>query len=142
MNGKKIFKIILLSVVAFLILNAIYVGYEKIQCRRMIDAIENNDIEKLERILKVSNPNCTTRTNVVAVLAQVTGYTPLGEACKVGNFEMVKLLVENGADVNYVPGQTLASPVGFAVESDSTDNLKIVKYYRKCDRYSALAKHS
>ena len=128
MASKKIFRIILLSVVAFLILNAIYVGYEKIQCRRMINAIENNDIEKLERILKFSNPNCTTEAAMVSAMSQTGRYTPLGEACKTGDFEMVKLLVENGADVNYVPSYTIASPVGFAVESDSTDNLKIVKY--------------
>lgn len=101
MKGKKIFRIILLSVAAFLLLNALYVSYEKIQCRRMINAIENNDIEKLERILKFSNPNCTTEAAMVSAMSQTGRYTPLGEACKTGDFEMVKLLVENGADVNY-----------------------------------------
>ena len=128
MASKKIFRIILLSVVAFLILNAIYVCYGMIQCNRMIDAIRGNDIEKLERVLKVSNPNCVSDALIPTAISESGRYTPLGEACKGGNFEMVKLLVENGADVNYAPLLTETSPLGFAAESESIDNLKIVKY--------------
>ena len=130
METKKIFKIILIliAVVLFLALNMISVFYGKIQCNRMIDAIENNDITKLESILNFSNPNCTTITIVKSMLTQELRHTPLGTACDEGNFEMVKLLVEDGADVNYVPRNTLASPLGFAVRSNSIDNLKIVEY--------------
>ena len=128
MKIKKIFKIILIAIAALLILNALYVGYEKIQCNRMIDAITNNDIEKLESILKVSNPNCVTGTIVKSVIHGKIRHTPLGQACDEGNFDMVKLLLESGADVNYVPIDTFTSPLGFAVRSDSDDNLKIVKF--------------
>ncbi len=128
MNGKKIFKIILLTIATFLLLSAMYVGYEKIQCNRMIDAIRENDIEKLESILKFANPNCVSDALIPTAMSENERYTPLGEACKVGDFEMVKLLVENGADVNYAPILTDTSPLGFAAESESIDNLKIVKY--------------
>ena len=33
---------------------------------------------------------------------QVNGYTPLSSACMAGNYEIVCLLAENGADVNQV----------------------------------------
>lgn len=94
----------------------------------MIDAIRENDIKKLELILKFSNPNCVSDILVTTAMSESERYTPLGEACKAGNFEMVKLLVEDGADVNYVPMLTATSPLGFASESDSADNLKIVKF--------------
>ena len=128
MKTKKIFKIILLSIAAILVTRMVLVTYEKIQCHRMIDAIENNDINKLESILKFSNPNCVTGNVIKSTLTQEFRHTPLGDACEAGNFDMVKLLVENGADVNYAPRYTMASPLGFAVESHCEDNLKIVKY--------------
>ncbi len=127
MDVRKTFKIILILIALFLVLNMIYVGYGKIQCNRMIDAIENNDITELESILKFANPNCVTDTTIGAMLGQKAQHTPLGEACNAGNFEMVKLLIENGADVNYVPRYTLNTPLSFAVQSRSVDNFKIVK---------------
>ena len=128
MKIKKTFRIILIAIVLFLTLNMIYVCYGKIQCNRMIDAIENKDINKLESILCFANPNCTTISVIKSTLTQEFRYTPLAKACDKGDFEMVKLLVENGADVNYVPINTFATPLGFAVQSDSVDNLKIVGF--------------
>lgn len=109
----------------------LFVGYEKIQCNRMIEAIRNNDINKLEWILKFANPNSIPGVGVIdAISENITKdkQTPLGAACEVGNFEMVKLLVENGADVNYRPMKAFTSPLNVAVQSDSVENLKIVRY--------------
>ncbi|MBQ4544361.1 MAG: ankyrin repeat domain-containing protein [Oscillospiraceae bacterium] len=128
MEIKKIFKTTKKLILLFLLLNMLFVGYGKIQCNRMLDAIRSNDINKLERILKFADPDCVTDTVVKSVMSEKFRYTPLGEACKKGNFEMVRLLLENGADVNYVPINTGASPLGFAAESDSDDNLKIVEF--------------
>lgn len=128
MKSKKPFKIILIAIVLLLVLNMVSVTYGKIQCNRMIDAIKNNDIAKLESILRFANPNCVTDNIVKSVIYGEIRHTPLGEACDEGNFEMITLLVKDGADVNYVPIDTFTSPLGFAVQSDSSDNLKIVKY--------------
>ncbi len=128
MGIKKIFKVILIAIVLFLVSNVLSFYYGKIQCNRMIDAIRNNDITKLRWISTFSNPNTVSDTLIKTAMSESERYTPLGEACKVGNFEMVKLLVEDGADVNYVPILTEASPLGLAAESNSNDNLKIVKY--------------
>jgi len=111
-----------------LMLNMFFLWYGIIQCNRMIDAVRENDISKLERILRFSNPNCVSDTLMKTAMSEGERYTPLGEACKAGNFEMVKLLVEEGANVNYAPVLTGTSPLGFAAESNGVDNLKIVKF--------------
>lgn len=128
MKTKKILKFIKDCFLLFLLSSILVVPFQKIQCRRMIAAIENNDINKLAWILKSANPNCVSDSLIKTAASERERYTPLGEACKAGNFEMVKLLVQAGADVNYAPILTGTSPLGFAAESDSADNLKIVKF--------------
>lgn len=125
---KKIFKAIFISIALVLVLGILYISYRYNQCNRMIDAIRENDITRLTRIVKFSDPNCVNENLIKAIVNERYRFTPLGEACSAGNFEMVKLLVEDGADVNYVPFFTYSSPLACAAESDSTDNLKIVKY--------------
>ncbi len=120
--------LLIVFIFSFLFFNMVSFCYSKYQCNRMIDAIKENDINKLEWILHFSNPNCVDEILIKAVGSERYRYTPLGEACKAGNFEMVKLLVEDGADVNYAPILTDTSPLGFASENDSVDNLKIVKF--------------
>ena len=128
MGIKKIFKLISIAIALFLVSNVLVFYYGRIQCNRMIDAIKNDDAKKLEWILHFSSPDCVNENLLKAVGSERYRCTPLGEACKIGDFEMVKLLVEDGADVNYVPPWTEASPLGLAAGSKSTDNLKIVKY--------------
>jgi len=128
---KKVLIIITWCLLLFLVLNMISVCYGKIQCKRMIGAIRENNITGLNEIVKVSNPNTIPSIGVIDLISENVGtdnQTPLGAACDVGHFEMVKLLVENGADVNYVPINAFTSPLNIAVQSDSIDNLKIVKY--------------
>ena len=133
MDNKKMSRIgiAVWLILSFLWLNMLFVGYGKIQGSIMIDAIRENDIEELESILKFANPNTIPGAVIIDVISQNIGednQTPLGAACDVGNFQMVKLLVEDGADVNYVPKNAFTSPLNIAVQSDSVDNLKIVKY--------------
>ena len=124
---KKMFSIAIVIVLVFLAGNAITVGFEKYQCSRMLDAIENNDMEKLESALKYGNPNSVPGIPFLESLAQFPyRKTPLQLACSKGDFELVKFLVENGADVNYVKINALLYPLWYAaVESD---NPEIVRY--------------
>ena len=129
MNSKKIFKPVKKFILLFLLLNVIFVYYGKIQCNRMLDAINDNDIKKLESILNFASPNTVPGNALLDVFSEnADRRTPLGAACEAGNFEMVKLLVRKGADVNYTPLNALISPLGFAVKSNNVDNLKIVKF--------------
>lgn len=93
----------------------------------MLDAIETNDMEKLESALKYGNPNSVPGIPFLEALAQFPEkQTPLQFACLKGNFEMVRFLVENGADVNYRTLNASFSPLWYAaVESD---NPEIVRY--------------
>lgn len=96
----------------------------------MLDAIENNDMEKLESALKYGNPNSVPGIPLLEAFAQFPyRKTPLQLACSKGDFELVKILVENGADVNYAEINALLRPLWYAaVESD---NPEIVRYLLK-----------
>ena len=125
---KKIFKVIKKLILLFLILNVLTVGYEKIQCNRMLNAIRNNDINKLESILEFADPDSVPGVGVIDVFFENRrSRTPLGAACEKGDLKMVRLLLEEGADVNYVPMNAYGSPLRFAVASDSAENLEIVR---------------
>lgn len=96
----------------------------------MLTAIEENDIKKLESVLIFANPNSTPGVHPsIEVFGEIFDrQTPLMAACEKGSFEMVKLLVENGADVNYKRLNAQISPLNYAVQSKSIENLEIVRY--------------
>lgn len=78
--------------------------------RDLINAIQENDIQKVEEIIK-KNPECvntipTVMTKGMLSAMNLRGTYPLTEACIVGNFVMIKLLVKNGADVSCNSGIT------------------------------------
>lgn len=124
---KKIFFLVAVIVLVFLAGNAITVGFEKYQCSRMLDAIENNDMQKLESALKYGDPNSITGIPLLEAFAQFPEkLTPLQLACSKGNFEMVKFLVENGADVNYRTLNASFPPLWHA--SVESNNPEIVRY--------------
>ena len=57
------------------------------------------------------------------------GPTPLQAACEQGNFDIVRQLVEHGADVNYVGGNGDGPPLNCAVTADqSKDRIKIITF--------------
>ena len=67
------------------------------------DAIEAGDHAKLEALLKktsVRKLNRTMGNHVFRTLAQADNPTPLQHACSYGRFEMVRMLVEAGAEPN------------------------------------------
>ena len=64
-------------------------------------------------------------TNNFPVNAKSNGQTPLHFAVRMGNIEVVKLLVENGANMNTLDGDGY-SPVHKAVKSD---NAKIIRHF-------------
>ncbi len=95
----------------------------------MLDAISRDDAKRLDFLLKIGNPNSITMNPIGEIIYDGTyKKTPLQLACYMGNVRMVKLLVENGADVNYTTKSTRYSPLMWAVESQSPHNLEIVRY--------------
>ncbi len=128
-RGKKIFLIATVLIIVLLIMNLFYLKYKRFQCGQMLEAIEQNDIERLEFLLKISDPNSITLSPLANLLWDGSYQkTPLQLACYKGNMDMIKLLVENGADVNYSPRSTYATPLGIMMQSDSVEKMRIIDY--------------
>ena len=74
--------------------------------RKLIDAIENNDVIAAEEIL-VSGQNPDTpslRPMKILSLWEISPELPLAVACRTGNYEMVDLLITHGASANGISG--------------------------------------
>lgn len=93
-------------------------------------AIESNDLAAAEKILdKGVNLNRPLTSAIDRFLSERYSSTPLKTACQDGSIEMVKLLVENGADVNYaIENVTPTSPLMCAMANETEDQLDIIKY--------------
>lgn len=103
---KKHQRIILITLVAMVIIFAIitYLNSDLYYARLLTSAIVDDDKDAIAEILR-TKPSCV---NVYPTLApewwqalmhQSTEY-PLVEACRIGNIEVVHMLVESGANVN------------------------------------------
>ena len=90
---------------------------ERQYAKALNNAIDAENFNTVKQIIE----ECPESVNTYPTLApswwqgemlMTTIYYPLSEACKVGNLEMVKLLVENGADVNSKnPDWELITPI-------------------------------
>ena len=95
----------------------------------MMEAIEENNISKLETALMFGNPNYVKGNALLDHFCEVPyKKTPLMLACYQGKFDMVKLLIEKGADVNYTKINAALSPLVWAIQGQSEQDLEIVKY--------------
>ena len=66
---------------------------------KIMKAIIKNDINKLNSILEKENVNIDN-TFKVKINDYIIEMTPLNLSSQIGNYEIAKLLIENGADVN------------------------------------------
>ncbi len=89
--------------VIFVMLSIVPLSIARRPGANIYDAIEAGDHEKLEQILKKTNPASLDRprgNEFLYQLFEIENLTPLQYACDVGDFQAVRLLVEAGADVN------------------------------------------
>jgi len=99
---------------------------------RVITAIENDDVDSVRKLMKSSfgNLNHIPTFWIIEVIGEESKPTPLQAACKLGNPEIVKLLLDNGADVNYVywdKARDSGSPLQNAASSLSENRLQVIK---------------
>jgi len=132
MNMKKKYLVMLVLVILIGGIMAIGINYyfNQYYAQRLINAIDNNDEKKVEELLKAyGNVNSSNvKSRIYAAVAEMYYYTPLQEACQKGNIHIVKMLLNNGADVNYVQGHIAPySPLIMAISSGEDSNLEIVK---------------
>lgn len=115
--------------IVVLVFMVLYVGIEKYQCSKMLEAITNNDIDQLQLSLMFTTPNTVTGIPILERLCEMPyKKTPLQLACYKGNFDMVKLLIKKGADVNFVRINAVYSPLICAILGQTENDLEIVKY--------------
>ena len=102
---------------------------------RLNRAIYDGNIIELEKILK----KCTKReinslpfNQMLARLMDFYNRTPLENACMSGEYQMVKLLIEYGADVNFTNPYTGRTPLLAATYAPGKEEVKIVKFLIEC----------
>lgn len=97
-------------------------------------AIEDKNITKIKKLIKNKNLNQIYKGADCEIELERPCHSPLQLACSYGEYEIVKLLVENGADVNYMEtiGDAEQTPLIHTIDTmydvNIESQLKIVKY--------------
>ena len=131
-------KLILVSISVVLLIGVIVMipvyNYNQLYARKLIAAIKDKDITKVEKIVKQKgNINAKPYTVLSEFWLRLTengNFPPIYYACWSENIEIVKLLVENGADINvfcYKDYYPLATALDYFQSSE--ERLQITEYF-------------
>ena len=122
-NKTTTIKTILL-IIAILLFFLLY--FQSLCKDRLFYAIVDNNYESAEKIIRIC-PNIINRRNAFTIIEKIglNGYpncTPLIEACKQQNKDIVMLLLANGADVNKLSeGSYVESALIVSVKKNNYD---------------------
>ena len=101
-----------------------------IYSKRLINSIEDNNMQKFDALLKNKNGklNCPEyRFGKLMEHLEVANFTPLEVACQRGNYKAVKKLVDKGADVNMQDDTLKSTPLIMALSYLNEDRYKIAR---------------
>lgn len=126
---KKTWKYWILLIGLALVLALLARALNPISPDRLIDAIEQEDIEEVRRLLeKGADPNEPDgiRIPLLASLVESSPDRPLSVACQTGNLELVKLLISYGATAEYQKDMGW-SPLAATLLYYHPDDIEMVK---------------
>lgn len=128
MKQKKI--MIIATIVVFALVWSLNYVQTHVYSRALIKAIEKDDMKQLESLLKkpgdVNSPPYGKNILTFIFLVETPNEVPLSVAAYKGNFEMVKHLVEAGANVN--SGSSGWAPLIHTLQSPTNEKYKIANY--------------
>ncbi|MDE5883666.1 MAG: ankyrin repeat domain-containing protein [Oscillospiraceae bacterium] len=113
---------------AIILLCITYTVYIHKKTDQLVDAIRKNDVEKVIEI--VSNCNsCVNQLNSLfpklSVMLDYSVLYPLQFACETGNYEIVQILIDYGADVNCIDPTIHSTPLIMALSSMNQNRFEI-----------------
>lgn len=119
------FFVILTAIILLCITYTVYIHKKTDQ---LVDAIRKNDTEKVIQI--VSNCNsCVNQLNSLfpklSVMLDCSVLYPLQVACETGNYEIVQILIDYGADVNCIDPTIHSTPFIMALSSMNQNRFEI-----------------
>ncbi|MBE6627500.1 MAG: hypothetical protein E7629_01090 [Ruminococcaceae bacterium] len=126
---KKTWKYGILLIGVVLVFALLARALNPISPDRLINAIEQEDVEEVRRLLeKGADPNEPGGiTNpFLRILSETSPDRPLSVACETGNLEVVKLLISYGATVEYQKGMGW-SPLAATLREYQPDDIEMVK---------------
>ncbi|MDE7271070.1 MAG: ankyrin repeat domain-containing protein [Acetatifactor sp.] len=109
---KRILLFLAISCIISGVALVMFLNSDYYYAKKLVHAVEMGDITTIEQILK-KKPSCVSKypqvlpEKIFNTICEARGTTyPLIVACGMDNFEIVKVLVEAGADVNCNDGRT------------------------------------
>ena len=124
---KRIFVIVLALVALSVIVFAIWLTNGIVNNRKLFEAIENNDSSSAkEAVEDGAFVNMRMRSIFLRELVP-TNPTPLVQACRNGNEEIILLLLENGADVNKQDNYTGNTPLLAAAAGRKENRFRLAR---------------
>ena len=127
-------RFVLIITITFLIVVGIFTSITIIHnspyrwSRELIDAIENNDIQEATLLLQQNydvNTPSSKPNRIMDAFLESSPTVPLAKACYIGNYDMVKLLIDHGATASHIDG-TGWSPLHQALIHYQEDDLWII----------------
>lgn len=116
--------------ITIMIVNFLSLGYDT--CRltgKLMTTIRKNNMTEFETVLEQCSKrdinSLQYRSKIMVHIGEIENFYPLELACKQGNFDMVKRLIERGADVNMVNPQYHTTPLIMATRGRGYDAYKI-----------------
>jgi FOG: Ankyrin repeat len=131
----KELKLILIGFLVILLGVIFYMGFKyynnQYYAQKLVAAIEKDDSNAVSKLLKSSMGNINSKifaSNLFAKLGESNNYTPLQMACKKGNLQIVKMLVDAGADLEVVEPITKSTPLGNALCNKNANRFELANY--------------